>query len=87
VDESVIKLKPRNVLAYILLSLGLILLAYVTFNCIWIAQGTLLPLKINNPILGGAEITLGIILQVAMFSLLIAIGAILLKTSVNLLKT
>ncbi len=88
--KPVIEITPKTMLAYILFAIGLILLIYTTIQCILLANGTIQPIEVEideTQSSQGVGNLLGVILQIGMYGLLIAIAYILMKTGLNITKT
>jgi len=88
-----IKLTPKSLFGYVLFFLGLVLLGYVCMNAIYLASGTFQPLKIeladqSGRIVGTIEtqVFLGIIVQIGMYALIIAIASILMKNGMSIAR-
>jgi len=92
---SEIKLTPKSLFGYVLFILGLVLLGYVAMNAIYVASGVFQPLRIvmTDPSSGRALITavetqvfFGIVIQIGMYALLIAVASILMKTGLSVAR-
>jgi hypothetical protein len=83
---SEIKLTPKSLFGYILFFLGLVLLGYVVLNAIYLANGVFQPLRVQiTDSTGRSLITVdtgvwfGIIIQIGMYALMVAVASILMK--------
>jgi len=88
-DKSVIEVTPKTMFGYILFFIGIILLGYIGIQCFLLGNGTLEPLKIGEELLYDYEtqLFLGIMLQIGMNGLVIAISFILMKIGLNIART
>jgi len=88
-NKSVIEVTPKTMFGYALFFIGIILLGFIGIQCFFLANGTVEPLKIGQELLYEYEtqLFLGIILQIGMYGLLIAVSFILMKIGLNIAKT
>jgi hypothetical protein len=92
--ESEIKLTTRAMFGYTLFIIGLVLLVYVVVNGIYLAQGVFQPLKIQVTDATGkalipsadTQVFLGIIVQIGMYALIVAVASILLKNGLSVAR-
>ena len=88
-SKSIIEVTPKAIFGCILICIGLILLAYITVQCVFLANGTISPLEVSEEPIGQSqhlEIFYGIILQIGMYGLLILVSFVLVKTGVSIAK-
>lgn len=89
-----IKLTAKSLFGYVLFFLGLVLLGYVVLNAIYLASGVFQPLRIQitdptgRALISGVEmqVFLGIIIQIGMYGLIVAVASILMKNGVSLAR-
>jgi len=89
-NKSTIEVTPKTMFGYALFFVGIILLGYVAIQCFFIANGTIQPIEIEineTEYTQGIGYLLGIVLQIGMYGLLIAISFILMKTGLSIAKT
>lgn len=88
-SKSTIEVTPKTMLGYALFLVGLVLLVYVAFNCLMLANGTVEPLKIGEELINIIEnqFFLGIMLQIGMYALLIFVSFILMKIGLSISRT
>lgn len=87
--EKEIKLTPRSLFGYVLFFFGLILLAYVCLNAIYLASGAFKPLQVvieKTPMSIESQIFFGIILQIGMYAIIIVIASILMKNGISIAR-
>jgi len=93
--SSEIKLTPKSLFGYVLFFLGLVLLGYVVMNAIYLANAVFQPLRIQvtDPQSGRGlissvetQVFLGIIVQIGMYSLIIAVASILMKNGLSVAR-
>ncbi len=92
-SESEIKMTPKSLFGYVLFFLGLVLLAYIVFNAIYLASGVFQPLRvqINNSagvslIAVDTQVWFGIIIQIGMYALIIAVASVLMKNGLSVAR-
>jgi len=76
-DKSVIEVTPKKMFGYALFFIGIILLGYIGIQCFFLANGTIEPIQVEideTQYTEGLNSLLGIILQIGMNGLLIAIA-------------
>jgi len=76
-DKSVIEVTPKKMFGYVLFFIGIILLGYIGIQCFFLANGTIEPIQVEideTQYTEGLNSLLGIILQIGMNGLLIAIA-------------
>jgi hypothetical protein len=89
-----IKLTAKSLFGYVLFFLGLVLLAYVIMNAVYLASGVFQPLKVQvndstgRPLISSAEtqVFLGILIQTGMYALIIVVASILMKNGISLAR-
>ena len=87
--KTTVEITPKIILGYGLFLIGILLLGYTALQCGLLASGVADPLKVE---IEGFSLTketavfFGIVLQIGMYGLLIAISSILMKTGLNLTK-
>lgn len=89
-SKSTIEVTPKAMFGYVLFIMGILLLIYTAIQCILLVNGTFEPLKIEiseTSLTAETAVFFGIILQIGMYGLLIAISYILIKTGINITKT
>lgn len=89
-NKSTIEVTPKTMFGYALFFIGIILLGYAAIQCFLLANGTIQPIEIEieeTQYTQGMGYLLGIVLQIGMYGLLIAISFILMKTALNITKT
>ena len=88
-NKSTIEVTPKTMFGYALFFMGIILLGYVAIQCFFLVNGTIEPIIIeinDTQYTEGLGSLLGIILQIGMYGLLIAIAFILTKTGLNIAR-
>lgn len=92
--SSTIEVTPEKMFGYALVIIGLVLLGYTAMQCVLLANGTFEPLTVEFPedvsiptsSLIPTGIFFGIILQIGMYGLLIAISYVLVRTGLSIAR-
>lgn len=88
-NKSTIEVTPKTMFGYALFFIGLIMLAYVGMQCFFLANGTIEPVEMEieeTEYTQGMGYLLGIILQIGMYGLLIAVSFVLLNTGLKIAR-
>jgi hypothetical protein len=83
---SKIKLTPKQLIGIAFLIVGTIFFLYVAVNAILLANGTIPPIKVEFANSSGYEEFAGILLQIGLFLVLVAIGYAFARIGLNITK-
>jgi hypothetical protein len=76
--SQTIQVTPRQILAYILITIAIIFLMYVAINVILLANGTIQPIRVATPsLVYGADVIAGILLQIGVYGVLVGVSFVL----------